>query len=51
MKKTKLISRKKAVSIVAAHNRIPVDVAERYTKSELRETLKQAGFRNIEIEE
>ena len=51
IRKVPCISRKTAVSIAASHNCVPVEVAIRYTTSELKETLKHAGFRNIAIKE
>lgn len=51
IRKGNCISRKMAVSIAASHNCVPVEVAGRYTTSELKETLKHAGFRNIAIKE
>jgi hypothetical protein len=38
----------RAIEIAASHNRVPLEVAARYTNSELKEVLKQlsiaAGF-------
>lgn len=35
------VPRTRAIEIAANHNRVPREVAERYTDSELREVLKQ----------
>ncbi|MBR4886832.1 MAG: hypothetical protein IKU16_09475 [Muribaculaceae bacterium] len=41
LRKTPKVSRARAIQIVANHNRVAIQVAERYTDSELREVLKQ----------
>lgn len=35
------ISREKAITLVANHNNIPLDIAKKYTDSEIKEVLKQ----------
>lgn len=42
---TKQITKKKAIEIAATNNCVAMEVAERYTDSELKEVLKQLGFK------
>lgn len=42
---TKQITKKKAIEIAAQHNCVAISIAERYTNSELKEVLKQLGFK------
>lgn len=41
MHRTPKVPRTRAIEIAAAHNRVPNEVAARYTDSELKEVLKQ----------
>ena len=35
------VSKQRAIQIAADHNRVPLEVAKKYTDSELREVLRQ----------
>jgi len=48
MKNKKItISRDRAIEIVMAHNGVSRDMAERYTPTEFKETLKHACFNTV----
>lgn len=47
--KTYEVSREKAVELVANHNCVSREVAERYTDSELKEALRHMGGRTFRI--
>ena len=39
--KTPKVSRERAIQIAANHNRVSIEVAQRYTDTELKEVLRQ----------
>ena len=45
LRKTPKVSRARAIQIAANHNRVAIQVAERYTDSELKEVLKQLNLK------
>lgn len=41
IRKAPAVSRKRAIEIASNHNCVPLEVAQRYTDTELKEVLKQ----------